>query len=76
MQACAEHSEYQLLNKFSCVGYLLDIQCNNAGLQATMASICTDNGVGGKRSDFEASAAHVLPYDARKIGIYENALGI
>jgi hypothetical protein len=43
---------------------LLDaIQCNDAGLQAAMASIKTDQIVGGLRNDFERSATHLLPYD-------------
>jgi hypothetical protein len=43
MQAAAEHVTYQLLNEHSRVGYLLDaIQCSDAGLQAAMASIKTD----------------------------------
>ena len=64
MTACAEHIQYQLPNEFSRVGFLLDaIQCNDAGLQAAMASIKTDTGPEGMRNDFEASAAHLLQYD-------------
>ena len=64
MSACAEHVQYQLQNEHSCVGFLLDaIQCANAGLQAAMASVKTDNGPDGMRNHFEQAAAHLLPYD-------------
>ena len=64
MQAAAEHVTYQLPNEHSRVGYLLDaILCNDAGLQAAMASIKTGQTVDGLRNDFEASATHLLPYD-------------
>jgi hypothetical protein len=64
MQAAAEHIIYQLPNKHSCVGYLLDaIQSSNAGLQAAMASIKTDQDPDGHRKNFEAAATHLLPYD-------------
>ena len=64
MSACAEHVQYQLPNKHSHVGFLLDtIQCADARLQATMASIKTDNGLNCMRSNFEQAAAHLLPYD-------------
>ena len=62
MQASAEHVEYQLPNAHSRVGFLLNaIKTTDAGLQAAMASIRTD--VDGMRKDFEAAAAHLLPYD-------------
>ena len=64
MQASAEHVQYQLPNEHSRVGFLLEaIQCSDLGLQAAMASIKTDNGLEGKRNNFEATAAHLLPYD-------------
>jgi hypothetical protein len=64
LQGAAEHVTYQLPNEHSRVGYLLDaIQCNDAGLQAAMASIKTDQTADGLRNDFEASATHLLPYD-------------
>jgi hypothetical protein len=45
MQECAQHVQYQLPNEHSRVGFLLDaIQCSDAGLQAAMASVRTDNG--------------------------------
>ena len=65
MQQCAEHVEYQLSNEPPCVSYLLEgIVCPDPGLQAAMASICTDDGPTGMRNDFEAAAAHILPYDS------------
>ena len=64
MQASAEHMQYQLPNEHSRVGFLLEaIQCSDPGLQAAMASIKTDNGLEGMRNNFEATAAHLLPYD-------------
>ena len=64
MQASAEHVQYQLPNEHSRVGFLLEaIQCSDPGLQAAMASIKTDNGLVGMRNNFEATAAHLLPYD-------------
>ena len=64
MQASAEHVQYQLPNEHSRVGFLLEvIQCSDPGLQAAMASIKTDNGLEGMRNNFEATAAHLLPYD-------------
>ncbi len=64
MQQCAEHVPYQLPNEHTRVGYLLKaIQCSDAGLQAAIAQINTDDGPNGKRSDFEATAAYLLPYD-------------
>jgi hypothetical protein len=64
MEACAEHVQYQLPNQHSRVGFLLDaIQNNDAGLQAAIASVRTDDGPHGKRNDFEAAATHLLPYN-------------
>ena len=64
MQASAEHVQYQLTNEHSRIGFLLEaIQCSDPGLQADMASIKTDNGLEGMRNNFEATAAHLLPYD-------------
>ena len=64
MQACAKHIHYQLPNGHSRVGFLLDaIQTSDAGLQAAMASIRTDDRPDGMRNDFEQSVAHLLPYD-------------
>ena len=64
MQQCVEHVEYQLPNSHTRVSYLLDgIQCSDAGLQAAMASVRTDDGPQGQRNDFESAAMHLLPYD-------------
>ena len=64
MQQCAEHVSYQLPNEHTWVGYLLEgIQCADAGLQAAMASVQTDNSADGMHNDFEKAAAHLLPYD-------------
>ena len=64
MQQCAEHVEYQLPNEHTRVGYLLEgIQCSDAGLQAAMASVRTDDGPMGMRNTFETAVVHLLPYD-------------
>jgi hypothetical protein len=64
LQACAEHVEYQLPNAHSRVGYILDaIESDDAGLQAAMANIQDDTGDNGKRGDFEAAVAYMLPKD-------------
>jgi hypothetical protein len=64
MQQCAEHVAFQLPNEHTRVGYLLDaIQTSDAGLQAAIANIGTDDGPNGKRNNFEASASYLLPYD-------------
>ena len=64
MQASAEHVEYQLPNEHSRDALLLEvIHCSDPGFQAAMASIKTDNGPQGMGNDFEATAAHLLPYD-------------
>ena len=38
------------------------IQCSDAGLQAAMASVHTDDSENGMHNSFEATAAHLLPY--------------
>ena len=64
MQASAEHVQYQLPNEHSREGFLLEaIQCSDAGLQAAVASVKTENGPQDMRNNFEATAAHLLPYD-------------
>ena len=64
MSACAEHIQYQLPNEHSRVGFLIDaIQCADAGLQAAMASVKTDNGPNGLQNNFERAVSHLLPYD-------------
>ena len=62
MSACAEHVQYQLPNDHSRIGLPIDaIQCANAGLQAAMASVKTDNGLDGLQNNFERAVAHLLP---------------
>ena len=64
IRQCAEHIAYQLPNEHTRVGYLLEgIQCPDPGLQAAMASVQTDDGANGMRSDFERAGARLLPYD-------------
>ena len=64
MQQCSEHMEYQLPNEHTRLSYLLEgIQCPDPGLQAAMVSIRTNDGPDGMRNNFEAMAAHILPYD-------------
>ena len=51
-----EHVEYQLPNQHTHVGYLLEgIQCPDPGMQAAMASVCTDNRPQGMQNNFEAT---------------------
>ena len=64
MQQCAEYVSFQLPNKHTRVGYLLEgIQSIDPGLQVAMASVKTDDGPNEMRNDFEAAAAHLLLYD-------------
>ena len=54
MSACAEHIQYQLPNEHYRIGLLIDaIQCADAGLQAAMTSVETDNGPYGLQNNFE-----------------------
>ena len=60
MRAAAEHVDFQLPNQHTRVGYLLDaIECDDAKLQAAIANI--ENDKSGKRVDFEAAVAFLLP---------------
>jgi len=62
MEACAEHVAYQLPNETTRVTYLLDaIQCNDASLQAAMASVKQDQGPNGRMNNFELAVALLLP---------------
>jgi hypothetical protein len=64
IEVCAEHVHYQLPNQHSRVVSLLDAILNNdAGLQAVIASVRTDDGHTGERNDFEAAATQLLPYE-------------
>eukprot|EP00957_Ditylum_brightwellii_P200645 15295644-Ditylum_brightwellii.AAC.1 len=63
MEAASQHVNFQLPNGHSRIRYLLaSIENNGAGLQAAMANINLDQGVGGMRLDFEKAVAHLLPY--------------
>jgi hypothetical protein len=65
LQAAAEHVTCQLPNKQSQVKHLLEaIQCNDAGSQAAMASVKTDQTPAGMQSDFEAAATNLPPYNS------------
>ena len=64
MSACAKHVQYQVPHDYSRVGFLIHvIQCSDAGLQAPVASVKTDNGPNGLRNNFERAVSHLLPYD-------------
>ena len=76
---CGTHVEYQLPNSHTRVSNLLDrILCSDAGLQAAMASVRTDDGPQGMRNDFESAAVHLLPYDpvAKKHAASGNKRGL
>lgn len=61
---CSEYVEFQLPNEYTRVGYLIDaIDCKEPDLQAAMALVRNDTAPGGKRNDFEAAAAFLLPHD-------------
>ena len=58
MQQCTKPVEYQLPNKHTCVGYLLEgILCLDAGLQAAMTSVRMDDSPTGMQNNFKA--AHI-----------------
>ena len=64
MTQCAVHVDFQLPNEHTRVGYLLDaIETTDAGLQAAIAQVRTDDDPGGKRNNFELTASYLLPYD-------------
>ena len=64
MTQCATYITYQLPMAHTRFTWLLDaIQCSDPGLQAAMAFIRNDDGIGGKRSNFETTASYLLPYD-------------
>ena len=63
MEQCSAHVNFQLPNKSTRVGYLLDgIECSDAPLQAAMALVRNDDAVNGKRNDFEATALFIVPH--------------
>ena len=64
VQQCAGHVAFQLPDEFTRVGYLSDaVESADAGSQAAIAQVRTDDAAGGKRNDFEAAASHLPPYD-------------
>jgi len=64
MQVCSLHVDYQLPNKHSRVGFLLDaIKNDDAWLQTAVANVEDDTGTGRKREEFERASAHILPKD-------------
>jgi hypothetical protein len=64
MQQCAEHVAFQLPTEHTRVGYLLNaIQTSDAGLQAALAAVRTDDKATGKRNNFEKMASYIVPYD-------------
>ena len=64
MQQCAEHVDFQLPNEHTRVGYLIEsIENSDALLQAALALVQNDTAPTGKRNDFEAAAAFLLPHD-------------
>ena len=67
MQACTLYVDFQLLNQFTYVEYLLDsIENNNPGLQASIANVLKDvelPTISEKRFNFELAVAYFLPND-------------
>ena len=64
MQRCSAHVMIQLPNGHSCVSYVLDaIETSDANLCAAMANVNDDDGPNGKRGNFEAAVAYLLPRD-------------
>ena len=64
MKACTAHVQCQLPNDHTRAGYFLDaLESQHPPLLAAMANIEEDNGIAGKRNDFELAVAYVLPKD-------------
>ena len=64
MVQCSSHVAFQLPNEHTRVGYLLDaIDTKDHQLSAAIANIQIDDSPNGKRNDFEATAAALLPHD-------------
>ena len=64
MQACSMNVDYQLLNKHSRVGFLIDaIENDDDGLHAAMENVEDDTGTGANREDFERTSTHFFPKD-------------
>ena len=76
MNSCAEYVQYQIPTEHTRVGYLLaGIQCNDAGLQATMASVQIYMIPTGKIKRFESTGIHLLPYNPVDNKITSNKQG-
>ena len=64
MQECTVHVQYQLLNDNTRVGYFLDVlDSQHLPLLSAAGNIEEDNGIAGKRNDFELAVAYILPKD-------------
>ena len=76
MQAASEHVHFQIMNEHSRIGYLLTaINCGDTGLQASMASIKTDENPTGLHNSFEAAVSHMIPYDPFQKKHYDRTSG-
>ena len=63
MKRCSEHVSYQLPNEETRVRNVLDnIENGNAGLNAAIAQVRTDDGKEGMLKNFEKAAAYVIPW--------------
>ena len=64
MQQCSQHTDFQLPNEHTHVGYLINaIETSDAGLQAAMALVRNDTAPNGKQNNFEATASFLLLHD-------------
>ncbi len=64
MEQCAEHITYTIPSSEQQVRYLLDgIQCGDPQLLAAIGNIKADTGDDSKLTDFEATAAYIIPFD-------------
>jgi hypothetical protein len=61
--ALSTSSINSLINIQGLSSSLMPSKSNDAGLQAAIASVRTDDGPSGKRNDFEHAATNLLPYD-------------
>ena len=64
IQVCSLYVEYQLPNKYTRVGYMLDgIECNGTPLQLAISVMEEDNEPCGKHNDFELIASRIILKD-------------
>jgi hypothetical protein len=64
IQQCAEHITHTIPSAEQQVRYLLDgIQSSEPQLLAALGNVRADDGENGKMSDFEATAAYIIPFD-------------